>query len=61
MVVQALSYNKKREIQEETRKDAIILKKEIELLKELGLEDYEINYLVNCRIKENADEKWRRV
>lgn len=59
MVIQALSCNKKEGISDEINRDIAILRKEIKLLQELGLEDYEINYLVRCRIKDNAQEKWK--
>jgi len=35
------------------------LKKEIIVLKELGLEDYEIEYLVYLKTKKLASHKWR--
>ena len=47
MVVQALSYNKKREIPEE-------IKKELSILYKLGLEDYEIDYILSLKTKEEA-------
>jgi len=50
MVIEALSYTKKREISEE-------IKKELSILYKLGLEDYEINYILSLRTEEEASLK----
>ena len=50
MVIQALSYTKKREIPEE-------IKRELSILYKLGLEDYEINYILSLRTEEEASLK----
>lgn len=34
-------------------------KKEIEILNSLGLEAYEINYLINQRLKRINEKKWK--
>ena len=52
MVIQALSYNKKREIPEE-------IKKEISVLCELGLEEYEIDYILYLKTKQHVSLKWK--
>lgn len=52
MVTEALSYNKKRELPEE-------IKKELSILHELGLEDYEIDYIISLKTKEEAGLKWK--
>ena len=36
------------------------IKKEIFILRQLGLEEYEINYIVYLREKEQASFKWNR-
>lgn len=34
------------------------MRKEVVILYELGLEDYEISYLINLRRKQKASRKW---
>jgi len=41
-----------------TQKDDIELKKELTVLHELGLEEYEIEYLVYLKTKQIARKKW---
>ena len=56
---------KRTEVKKVNRQKPVLREKpelinEVMVLKDLGLKDYEIRYLLHLKIKENASKKWEQ-